>query len=78
MINTLLKIENIQKRAGNLNCELVEILGNVILCHRIKDNTFITWRLLDNSENDQAEFISGCYDMNIKNGIKSLIERSGY
>ncbi len=65
-------------RASELGCTVQAVLGNVILCSRKGDDTFITWRATIYNSN-QVEFISGCYDMTQRQGEHNLIERSlGY
>ncbi len=60
-------------RARALNCTVVAVLDNVILCHR-SDNTFITWRA--RIYGDEAEFISGCYDMTADAARSNLLDRA--
>ena len=67
-------IEAVRIRAEELNCNVLAVLGNVILCHR-SDNTFITWRC-SIYEGNKAEFISGCYDMTADVAGKNLVERA--
>ena len=67
-------------RASELGCTVQAVLGNVVLCCRKADDTYITWRARIVSPwvvgNDyQVEFISGCYDMDIHDGHANLIER---
>lgn len=59
-------------RAAELECLVVAVIDNVILCHRA-DNTFITWRV--GVYEQGVEFISGCYDMSQRDGLNNLIER---
>lgn len=64
-------------RAYELGCTVQSILGNVILCSRKSDDSYITWRA--SIYGGHAEFISGCYDMTQKQGEHNLIERAlGY
>ena len=70
-------IENmaaVSDTARLLNCSVIAVLDNVILCHR-NDNTYITWRASVYPQG--VEFISGCYDMNKSAGRLNLIERAG-
>lgn len=62
-------------RAAQLNCTVQAVLGNVILCNRNSDDTFITWRchVYDNSK---VEFISGCYDMTELTGWLNFMDRA--
>lgn len=62
-------------RAAQLNCTLQAVLGNVILCIRNSDNTYITWRCAVYN-NNHVEFISGCYDMDETAAIANFIERA--
>lgn len=76
-------IENMQGVnlcAARLDCSVVAVLDNVVLCYRA-DNTFITWRVLTQAarftgEPSHVEFISGCYDMDRDTGRANLIERA--
>ena len=70
-------IEAIKNRAAQLNCTVEAVLNNVVLCRR-GDNTFITWRvgLYAGQARPVAEFISGVYDTNEKQGQACLIERA--
>lgn len=61
-------------RALELGCTVQAVLGNVILCSRKADDTYITWRATIYNSN-QVEFISGCYDMDKQAGYANLIER---
>ena len=61
-------------RASELGCTLQAILGDVILCSRKSDNTYITWRA--RIEGGHAEFISGCYDMQLQEANLNFIERA--
>jgi hypothetical protein len=71
--NTLVKV-----RAAELQCTIQAVLGNVILCSRNCDDSYITWRCTVYN-NSQVEFISGCYDMTLKQAEHNLIERAlGY
>ena len=67
-------MEAVRIRAEELNCNVVAVLGNVILCAR-GDNTFITWRC-SIYDGNKAEFISGCYDMEAYTAGQNLIERA--
>ena len=62
-------------RASELGCTVQAILGNVILCCRKADDTYITWRATVYN-NSAVEFISGCYDMSPAEGQANLIERA--
>ena len=76
-------LENIalfSERAERLNCTIIAVLNNVILCRR-SDNTYITLRArvyIDDQKNGEvfAEFISGCYDMTADAAQVNLIERA--
>ena len=71
--NTLVLI-----RASELGCTVQAILGDIILCCRKADDTYITWRATVYN-NSKVEFISGCYDMTARQGEHNLIERAtGY
>ena len=70
----------VTERARALNCTVVAVLDNVILCHR-SDNTFITWRArvyIDTDKDGEvfAEFISGCYDMTANAARSNLLDRA--
>ncbi len=62
-------------RAAELGCTLQAVLGNVILCARKSDDTYITWRCTVYN-NSQVEFISGCYDMSLDAAQLNLIDRA--
>ncbi len=71
------------KRAAELNCTIVAVLNNVILCHRKGDDSYITWKCYIQrcSFNDlkfKAIFDAGDYDMDLKTGQNSLISRSNW
>lgn len=73
-------IENmasVRAAARRLNCTVVAVLDNVILCHR-SDNTFITWRcrIVGGFAAERAEFISGCYDMTADAARSNLLDRA--
>lgn len=73
MINLIDNMALVTARAAQLNCTVIAVLENVILCHR-SDNTYITWRVGIHAQG--AEFISGCYDMDKDGGQSNLIERA--
>lgn len=60
-------------RAAQLNCTVIAVLDNVILCHR-GDDTYITWKV--GFYYDKVEFHTGHYDMSLLHGRTSLIERA--
>ena len=62
-------------RAAQLRCTVQAVLGNVILCARNSDDTYITWRCAVYN-NSNVEFISGCYDMNKPVAWANFIERA--
>ena len=62
-------------RAAELDCTLQAVLGNVILCARNSDNTYITWRCAVYN-NSKVEFISGCYDMSYESALHNFYERA--
>lgn len=69
-------IDAVKARAAQLNCKVIGVLGNVILCHRA-DNTFITWRVsVGAGVGNTVDFISGCYDMAQGPANDNLIERA--
>ena len=68
--NTLVKV-----RAAELSCTIQAVLGNVILCCRNSDDTYITWRCTVHN-NSQVEFISGCYDMDKEAAWTNFIDRA--
>lgn len=74
MNNLILDIDSVKARAEDLRCDVISILDNFILCHRIKDHTFITWRVGIND--GCANFIDGHYDMTQGAANKNLIERA--
>lgn len=61
-------------RAYELHCTVQAIVGDVILCCSKSDDTYITWRA--SIHGGHAEFISGCYDMTLKQAQLNLIERA--
>ena len=65
----------VREQAAHLDCSVQAILGNVILCSRKSDDTFITWQATVYNLNT-VEFISGCYDMTEEQGTANLIERA--
>ena len=72
--NSLIEcMELVRAQAARLDCKVIAVLDNVILCHR-SDNTFITWRASMYCTN--VEFISGCYDMTADAAQSNLIERA--
>jgi len=81
------------KRAAELNCTIVAVLNNVILCHRKGDDTYITWKCyiqrvtikrekfitgIHTTTAFKALFDAGAYDMDLKTGQNSLISRSNW
>jgi len=76
MTNPILANCNLVKiRAAQLDCTLQAVLGNVILCNRKSDNTYVTWRCAVYN-NSKVEFISGCYDMDKPTAWTNFIERA--
>ena len=73
MNNLIEHMPAIVLRAAQLNCTVIGVLDNVILCHR-GDNTFITWRV--GIYEAGIDFVSGCYDMTQGAGNKNLIARA--
>lgn len=76
----------VTKRAAELNCTVVAVLNNVILCHRKSDDTYITWRCYirlfrmpaTTTTTLEAIFDAGDYDMNLETGKNNLILRSNW
>ena len=75
MIDLLSHLKELDRRADYLNCKVIAVLGNHILCHR-RDNTYITWRA--GICRGEAVFDSGHYDMDRIQGEQSLLARSGF
>ena len=73
MSNLIIHMAAISARAAQLNCKVIGVLDNVILCQR-GDNTFITWRVGVYAAG--IDFTSGCYDMTQGAANKNLIERA--
>jgi hypothetical protein len=75
-VNSILANCNLVKiRACELGCTVQAVLGNVILCARASDDTYITWRCAVYN-NSKVEFISGCYDMDKQAAWTNFIERA--
>jgi len=74
MINhTIEYMDVVKARAAELGCTVVAAAEDVVMCHR-SDGTFITWRVMVRGE--QAQFISGCYDMDADGAQSNFIERA--
>jgi len=76
----------VQVRAAQLDCIVLAVLTNYILCRR-KDDTYITWSVWFQAERNKnypydvvnnACFDSGHYDMTLEQGKKSLTARSNW
>ena len=67
-------MSEVRARAAGLQCKVIAVFDNVILCERSTDNTFITWRVAIYCGG--VDFTSGCYDMTQAQGNQSLIERA--
>ena len=67
-------MELVRFKAATLDCTVIAVLNNVILCRR-SDGTYITWRA--SMYCTAVEFISGCYDMTVTRGYEDLIDRAG-
>ena len=72
----------VEVRALELGCVPVGVLGNVVLCYRKADGTYITWRVciqrITGTDTYQADFSGGDYDMSWDAAKKNLIYRAGY
>lgn len=66
-------MELVRLHAARLDCTVIAVLDNVVLCHR-SDNTFITWRAAIYCTS--VDFNSGHYDMTAYAAQSSLIERA--
>lgn len=64
----------ITHRAIHLDCVVVDTLNGYVLCHRPKDDTFITWRFEVTIAT--ATFSDGNYDMGRDDARADLIERA--
>ena len=82
----LLNMALVEARAKELNCTVIAVLNNVILCYR-GDDSYITWkcyvqRNTDNKNNLEvtyrAVFDSGDYDMTLEAGRASLMSRANW
>jgi hypothetical protein len=70
---TLINADKVIARATILNCEVVDILANYVLCKR-KDDTYITWAV--GVHGIKAELYWGHYDMTEAQGYRSLVARA--
>lgn len=66
-------MELIRHRAAQLDCKVIAVLENVVLCYR-SDGTYITWRAAMCCTS--VEFTSGCYDMDTDTAQSNLIDRA--
>ena len=78
--NSLIEhMDAVTARAAQLNCTVVAVANDVILCHG-GGNTFITWQvlLLHNYKGVpfNADFIDGHYDMTADAAQSNLIDRA--
>ena len=77
----LLNMALVEARASGLNCTVIAVLNNVILCHR-SDNTYVTWKCsiqhAGTAITYRAVFDSGDYDMTLESGRESLMVRANW
>lgn len=82
-INRVLDDLTLVKTATNkLECTVVSVLANVILCYRPKDDSYITWKVSIQATNHiggkKAVLSSGDYDMSWEQGKASIINRARF
>ena len=73
--STIRHMPQVIETARRLDCEVVAVLENFIMCRRVRDNTYITWRVAVMAD-VPAVFSSGDYDMTADAAQSNLIDRA--